>query len=369
MSGSVVQFVPNIASLRQAGVPTANAVFYVEGYSSLNDGGGGTFIWNSASSAIDDAGSVIRPNSLPASGRWLRQAADTVNVLMFGALCDGSTDDTAAVQNAINSLPASGGTVVFPSKSTRIAGNLTIGNGSGPNGTSSTKQGVRLKGAGVGWNPGYNSNSNLVGSTLLCTGSGYALTVNGPQTGFAIEDIAFQSTSSGGTASGINLEGLQFGYFRNLAISNFPGSSLTLTQCYKCIFDNIFIYLQSGSANANGVLWNTNTAYGSFSNAWRGLRVTLTNTSQNALIFGAVDSEYLISTEIMGSGVAIAFVYSNSSGSTFPCNVSFFGLDPYGNYVGNNGTPGPNTSSNYIWNFSTVNGSKTPNIANLTVIY
>ena len=36
------------------------------------------------------------------------------NVLDYGATGNGSTDDTTAIQNAINAVPSSGGTVVFP---------------------------------------------------------------------------------------------------------------------------------------------------------------------------------------------------------------------------------------------------------------
>src|SRR3569623_2089984 len=38
----------------------------------------------------------------------------SVNVKNKGALGNGSHDDTAAIQSAINSLPSSGGTVVIP---------------------------------------------------------------------------------------------------------------------------------------------------------------------------------------------------------------------------------------------------------------
>ena len=33
---------------------------------------------------------------------------DTINILDFGAKCDGATDDTTAIQNALNSLPQHG---------------------------------------------------------------------------------------------------------------------------------------------------------------------------------------------------------------------------------------------------------------------
>ena len=39
-----------------------------------------------------------------------------VNVLDYGAVGNGTTDDSAAIQAAFDALPASGGTVLFPKK-------------------------------------------------------------------------------------------------------------------------------------------------------------------------------------------------------------------------------------------------------------
>src|SRR5688500_2439066 len=44
----------------------------------------------------------------------LRRGSTVVSVRSFGAVGDGSHDDTAAFQNAINALPSSGGTVDVP---------------------------------------------------------------------------------------------------------------------------------------------------------------------------------------------------------------------------------------------------------------
>jgi len=55
------------------------------------------------------------------------------SVKAFGAKGDGSTDDTAAVQAAINAAAASGGTVFFSQGIYLIAGSLTIPNSGGAN--------------------------------------------------------------------------------------------------------------------------------------------------------------------------------------------------------------------------------------------
>ncbi len=64
--------------------------------------------------------------------------ADAVSVLAFGAVGDGVTDDTAAIQRALDSL-AEGGTLVFPAGRTfRHTAVLTV-----------ARQGVRLTGGGT----------------------------------------------------------------------------------------------------------------------------------------------------------------------------------------------------------------------------
>src|SRR6266545_4800162 len=59
------------------------------------------------------------------------------NVKAYGAVGDGTTDDTTPIQNAINAAnTAGGGTVIFPAASYKITAALTV------------PLGVRLVGAG-----------------------------------------------------------------------------------------------------------------------------------------------------------------------------------------------------------------------------
>ena len=52
---------------------------------------------------------------------------DVFNVKDYGATGDGSTDDKAAIQAAINAVPSTGGTVVFPAGKYKLGSSLTIG--------------------------------------------------------------------------------------------------------------------------------------------------------------------------------------------------------------------------------------------------
>ena len=86
------------------------------GRTAVSDGGGGRFYYDANSSATTNRGTIFKPNS--ANGRWLRVVTDSVvNVKWFGALGDGTTDDTAAIQAALDWRDQSTGkpgTVIVP---------------------------------------------------------------------------------------------------------------------------------------------------------------------------------------------------------------------------------------------------------------
>ena len=54
-----------------------------------------------------------------------RLCAATIKVTDYGAAGNGSTDDTGAIQNAINNCPA-GGTVLFPAGAYKLSATLTL---------------------------------------------------------------------------------------------------------------------------------------------------------------------------------------------------------------------------------------------------
>lgn len=97
--------------------PTLNDVYtniFILGYSSANDGGGGQFWVDKGSSTTTNRGTVFAFTG----GRLKRVIEDsTVNVRMFGAKGDGTTDDTASFQAVADWYdPVSGraGTVRIP---------------------------------------------------------------------------------------------------------------------------------------------------------------------------------------------------------------------------------------------------------------
>lgn len=83
-------------------------------------------------------GSGIPASDLTASIQaTLNKAAFFLNIKDYGAIGDGSTDDTAAIQAAINALPASGGCVFVPPGTYSISSSLSLSEGAELCGTGS----------------------------------------------------------------------------------------------------------------------------------------------------------------------------------------------------------------------------------------
>lgn len=106
----------NIAALRA--LPVTSLPVIVQGFAATNDGGGGVFYWDSAgpSGNLDDNQGIVIRSNLDSNGRWRREGFIritgashiataipwSINAKWFGVIGDGRTDDTAAIQNAIN---------------------------------------------------------------------------------------------------------------------------------------------------------------------------------------------------------------------------------------------------------------------------
>lgn len=106
--------VPTIAALKALS-PKPEQTVLVEAYAKPDDGGGGLFIWDDASTAEDDHGTIIAPQPVLATGRWKRMwSSGGLNVRWFGAQGDGETDDRISVIYTAKVAAKTGGAVYFP---------------------------------------------------------------------------------------------------------------------------------------------------------------------------------------------------------------------------------------------------------------
>jgi len=121
------------------------------------DGVNGSF--SSANISYTPAGTGAVTTTVQAK---LRQ---TVSVQDFGAVGDGTTDDTAAIQAAINALSAAGvgGTVLLPAGAYKITQNLSI---TWPNSTDQNSPGrITMKGEGADISYIYDYRSDAAAAT------------------------------------------------------------------------------------------------------------------------------------------------------------------------------------------------------------
>jgi hypothetical protein len=98
---------------------------HVAGYSSPGDGGGGTWVYLTASATTADVGTVVAPNA--GAGRWHRIYSGPINPIWFGAIGDGVADDSTALALAFTCLTnKGGGTLLLPKGSWTHASTLQM---------------------------------------------------------------------------------------------------------------------------------------------------------------------------------------------------------------------------------------------------
>jgi|GEM_PF-4082870 hypothetical protein len=170
--------VPNIATLRTNTV--AYPIIFVQGYTSINDGGEGFFQYVSTdTSSADNGGTII----VDASGhRYYRADAGNVNVRWFGAKGDGVSNDTTAIQAADTYARSFGGTVFFPA-GTYMVSQLVLYTGSNWRGVGRNATTIKqIIGSNTDLIYGNNSNANWGSSSPTLIVDGFQLqgiTLNG----------------------------------------------------------------------------------------------------------------------------------------------------------------------------------------------
>src|SRR5258708_27907648 len=90
----------NVALLMAQSNPPADIVL-MQGWHAANDGGGGVLVWNAGSVAAVDGGTIFAVTGI-ATGRYFRLFSGELYSVWFGTTGAGVTDDTVALQNAIN---------------------------------------------------------------------------------------------------------------------------------------------------------------------------------------------------------------------------------------------------------------------------
>lgn len=325
-------------------------------------------------------------NNTAASTAFVQQNAfPTVSVLAYGALCNGSNDDTLAIQAAINALPNDGGIVVFPNAQTcNITSSLNLGNGTTT--TFSTKRGIVLRGAGLPNAPaGFFTGGYPVptGPKLTWAGSnGNMINVNGPLMGWGVQNLYIDCQSVAGTA-GINVVSAQNGDSKNLTIANctsagiksgsnpiggYAGANNVDSLHNDWLNTNILVPAVAGAFGifVNGATDGTSdTDYNTFTNTF--IRFA-GNAANFGLYLAVADSNVFNNLNISGGGASTTNIQLDYTvNSTFPLGNVIVGLDPGPASISipfaTGGSPATGSRPNYLYGLQESNGGVNPTVA------
>jgi len=141
----------------------------------------------------------------------------------FGAVGNGTTDDTAAIQAAIDSLAATGGVVYFPKGHYKTTSALTL------HPVSGSYAGITFR--GVGWFFGATPANNAGSMIEYASSTGSAL-VLGPTTAtgspivnFTMYDMAVQATHASYSGNLVDLRSTGKCGFENCGFGGLPGAT------------------------------------------------------------------------------------------------------------------------------------------------
>ena len=185
---------------------------------------------SSTTAALSDI-DYLSPLSGAAARTVQSRFNDFISVKDFGATGNGSIDDTAAIQAALDAIVSTGGTLYFPPGKYLVSGSgLSLNQSALSDGVALTR--VNLLGAGMGSTEIYYTGTN---AALTYTG---ASAEPGIQAYAQIEKLRFQGTST--TTSG--LTGLAISYGSQIAVRDCLMEDfyygLSLSNCFSMEFEN-----------------------------------------------------------------------------------------------------------------------------------
>lgn len=222
---------------------------------------GSVVIGSAASSArLNISGSAVVTGSIyinngtligTASYALNAKSNNVYNVKDYGAVGDGTTNDTTAIQTAINAVKVAGfGTVYFPDGTFVITGSLTI--------PSNPQCDISLEGEGSNISIiKQTSNANAIYFDMN-DGSGWA---NDYQV--AIKSLAFKTSGQASTAIHVTYGNLQYSQHSNISVdindvhiysdgSNYWNNGIILESAWNFRISNTMVIGKTGSSPYNG---------------------------------------------------------------------------------------------------------------------
>lgn len=233
------------------------------------------------------------------------------DVKLFGAVGDGSADDTVAIQTAIDAAAEVGGSVWIPAGQYFTTASLIV------------PAGVSLVGDGLGENP--RDMSGLMGSIILYRGTEFALVLRGDL--IRLDNlVVYDAGIGGGTAlGGVLLDGGEGRYLESLRLNSLlifrftsgtglklyadNGGAVTYCSFYDVRVRNAKVGIHLNATGVGGAFVNSNSFYhGAVSGGGfeYGLLITGPGANNNHNFYGMVIEPYV-------SGVAHLYLTGATS--------------------------------------------------------
>lgn len=358
------------------------------------------------------------PAGATAARSFASHFGDRVSVLDWGAVGDGTTDDTAAIQAALDTVP-NGTCIAFPPRTFKITAPLRVGNGSSA--AASTRWGITLRGQGPAPFPaqffaGYPSTGTT--KILYAGPAGQDMfDILGPLNGWGLSNMYLDG---GLTARyGLSVLSASNGESRNLSFTNIVSSGLIettlasysgfgLANSMHNAYDNLAFNIpniqgakavvQSGVPNATPV--PCNSSFARFTNITifaptpTGVTATSAAVDNTTATYGFylqwTDTNFYQNIHYVGGNSNSAAVlldytltYVDGGGATqvaanLPSSCTFIGFDVSGNGLGanvgtlaapvynisrqfaNNGAPNEGARPNYVKGVGEINNGHQP---------
>jgi len=240
-----------------------------------------------------------------------------INVKSYGAVGDGSADDTSAITSAISVLNSTGGSLYFPKGTYRISGALP----------SITVSGCKVYGDGRGGTVIANSSASGNSITL----SEYSIT---------IEDIKFQPTvARNSNVYELDISSASWAVIRNIFING--GDTNKYVNCGIHIYNSSTCWLENinlrGLSGAYGIYIGGSAGNGSYGCYVKGVVAdvgSITATTWITLDSYAY-SPSLMQCALLNGAYGIRMIDSANTGSSYP--QFLWGIDiecDHNNYCG-----------------------------------
>ena len=352
--------VETMADLRAMTVTEKDVTVSLLGYYEPGDGGQGIFFWNDGKTGPDDGGTLIKCQN--EKGRFSRLCEEQErNVKWFGAKGDGKTDDYEAIQSAIDSLNAHGGTVSLPTGKYLVSKTINIGNGNAAD-KWSDKQGIALVGKGSG----QGASSSAASTSIMASAAmDHVIAVNGLISGVSIRGMQVNGNMKAENGvflhafCGLTMEDVRITWFKQKGLYILGGSEPTGNYNIFNRFEQV--YVSSSSHGAECLYMDGN--YEASNDTWLSTFTqcafdTEDGVGSAAAHFKFVDSISFYSCRFTAGPDSTGIVFDALDNNDFPCGIGFYACSVSSTEVLEDDEH--RIRKQFFYGFSTANGEKIP---------